>query len=198
MREINVVLRPTSLKLSALETIGVDSGAFFCSTQQIPMLFAIGDFDSVTPEQLDVIKEFCDDVREYPTAKNETDFEIALSYLEYYDVIYVYGALGDRKDHEYLNVLFAADDKRIILLDENHRIYRIDQGVHLIRKDGYYYVSILPLETGSITLEGFKYPLNKMPINRKSRFLTSNEILKSEAKIHLHQGSALVIESKII
>ena len=55
---------------------------------------------------------------------------------------------------------------------------------------------MLPLSEGEITLEGFKYPLNKQKINSQSQFLTSNELIDETAVMVLEHASAMIILSK--
>ena len=195
MKTVNIVLRPTSLTLLGEDTIGVDAGALYCLNKDIPMIKVLGDFDSIERKDLERIKENYPKLEIYSNEKNETDFELALRYVTDYDLIYVYGGLGNRRDHEYINVLFICEDSRIVLLDEDNRIQSFTPGKYIFEKNDYKYISIIPLKKGEITLEGFKYPLNHVPIDVTSRFLTSNEI-DDEGVLTLTEGLILVIQSK--
>ena len=195
MRSVNIVLRPVAMELLGLDTIGVDSGALFCLDHGIKMKATVGDFDSIAPEDLKRLHEETLNLHVFPKEKNETDFEIALQFADAYDRIYVYGALGERRDHEYGNVMFAYGDSRLVLLNETNRIHSVGPGIYTFKKNDFTYFSLITFDEGEITLEGFKYPLKNEPVNIRSRHLTSNEIV-DEGTMTVHRGRMLIIESK--
>lgn len=179
------------------DAIGVDYGAWVLYERKIPMLFACGDFDSVDENQRKILEKNIARLIKLPVHKDVTDFGYVLSLLEEYDLIYVYGALGGRKDHEYVNIRYLKDDSRLIFLDESNRIRLYRPGRYEFRKEKEWdYFSVLPLSEGEITLEGFKYPLNKQKINSQSQFLTSNELIDETAVMVLEHASAMIILSK--
>ena len=75
-----------------------------------------------------------------------------------------------------------------------NRIQMRIAGTYTYPKRGYKYLSIIPLEKGLITLEGFKYPLRNQTIDIDSYYLTSNEIV-TDGVIKLESGRVLIIES---
>lgn len=197
MKTVNLVLRPFKGVLEGEETVGVDRGALYCLKMNIPMLFACGDFDSITSDDLMNLEASNVTIYQYPEDKDLTDFEIALRYVQSdYDVIHVYGAFGDRKDHEYLNVLFAIDNPKIVLHDENNRIQVYESGIHHFNKTVFTYFSIIPLMESTITLRGFRYNLECRSVNIQSRYLTSNRIEDEVGELHVIDGRVLVIETK--
>lgn len=177
------------------DVIGVDYGAWFCIKNNIPMKFACGDFDSVTKSQKKDILKLDIPVHTLPTHKNMTDFEYALTLCDSYDLIYVFGGLNGRKDHEILNVKFAIADERIILVDKTNSIQTISKGEHLINKANYEYLSFIPMEASIITIEGVKYPLERQKVAVHDSYLTSNEIEKEQAYVQVHEGSFILIQS---
>lgn len=197
MKTVNLVLRPFKGTVEGSVTVGVDRGALFCLETDIPMIFACGDFDSVTPKELERIQALEIPIHQYPEDKDLTDFEIALRYVQSeYDVIHVYGAFGDRKDHEYLNVLFAIDNPNIVLHNENNRIQVYESGVHYFNKNEFTFFSIIPLMESVITLQGFRYNLKQRSVNMQSRYLTSNRLEDEVGELHVNFGKVLVIETK--
>ena len=54
--------------------VGVDGGALRLLDQHLSMEVAIGDFDSVTKEQRDLIHEAAGTVVQLPSEKDDTDF----------------------------------------------------------------------------------------------------------------------------
>lgn len=193
MKRINLVLRPINIEIKG-ETIGVDSGALYCLDNGIEMKLALGDFDSISFEDFKRLEASGVKIIKFSQEKNEIDFELALDHVTTYDEIYVYGGLGNRRDHEYTLMKFVMADERIIVIDKENRIQVRTAGTYTYPKRGYKYLSIIPLEKGLITLEGFKYPLKDQTINTDSYYLTSNEIV-TEGVIKLDRGKVLIIES---
>lgn len=193
MKRINLVLRPINVKITG-ETIGVDSGALYCLDNGIDMKLALGDFDSITLEDFKRLEASGVKIIKFSQEKNEIDFELALNHVTIYDEVYVYGGLGNRRDHEYTLMKFVMADSRIIVVDNENRIQMRIAGTYTYPKRGYKYLSIIPLEKGLITLEGFKYPLRNQTIDIDSYYLTSNEIV-TDGVIKLESGRVLIIES---
>ncbi|MBI4066445.1 thiamine diphosphokinase, partial [Candidatus Gottesmanbacteria bacterium] len=60
--------------------IGVDRGAYWLIANNIIPDIAIGDFDSVNPRELRVIKQKVKRTEEYPREKDATDMELAVEH----------------------------------------------------------------------------------------------------------------------
>lgn len=195
MKIASIVLNEFKSDLTG-DVFGVDYGAWLCYEKNIPMKAACGDFDSVDQNQKNAVFSLDIPIHVLPEEKDMTDFEYCLSLLDDYDLIYVYGALGGRKDHEYLNVRFAMRDHRLVLMDDLNRIQSLKQGVHIIKKDTFKYLSFLSLEKSLISLTGVKYPLDKRRVDYYDAYLGSNEIIDQEAKVTVISGSLLMIQSK--
>ena len=67
-----------------------------------------------------------------------------------------------------------------------------------IKKEKQYgeYVSLVPLSDIIVTLEGFKYPLDKANVSFGTTICQSNEIKENEGCITVHKGIVAVCESK--
>ena len=194
MKIASIVLR--EFKGEAVgDVFGVDSGAWFCLANNIKMKAACGDFDSINIEQKQAVFSLDIPIYELNREKDYTDFEYCLSLCADYDEIYVFGSLGGRRDHEYLNLEFAKRDSRIILIDELNRIRKVESGQYTIKKDGYKYLSFIVLENSMISIEDVRYPLIQREVDVKDTYLSSNEILFDEAKLEVHYGSFLMIQS---
>lgn len=63
---------------SGADWIGVDGGAKYLLERGIPMIKAMGDFDSLSESELASLKEHVADVSEFPAEKDLTDTEIGL------------------------------------------------------------------------------------------------------------------------
>jgi thiamine pyrophosphokinase len=157
------------------------------------MDLAVGDFDSVSSDELDVIKAFCKDIVILNAIKDVTDSQAALAYVEDFDEVILCGGLNGRIDHQLINIGLVKSDVRVRLWDENHLIYAIE-GNKTIKKAGYRYLSIFACVPSTIDLEGVKYPLSNQNITENDLYLVSNEIVEEEAFIRV-DGKVLIIQS---
>lgn len=173
--------------------VGVDRGALVCATLGIMMDLAIGDFDSVSAEELDMIRTFSKEVVRLDTVKDMTDTQAALSYVEDFDEVMICGGLGGRIDHQQINIGLVKKDIRLCLWDDHHLIYAVD-GDKTIKKAGYRYLSLFACEESTVDLSGVKYPLSNRKIDENDLYLVSNEILDEEALIRVN-GKVLIIQS---
>lgn len=174
---------------------GVDHGAICCMHQQIKMKKAIGDFDSITFDELEELKKNTK-VIQLPTHKDETDSEAAIliAMEDGYDEIILFGGLGGRIDHEMVNLhLMLYRDYPLTLMDENNTVKVLSKGTYEVEKT-HRYLSFLPLEESCITEEGVAYPLDKRKLSLQDIYTTSNEIVNEKARIIIHYGKVLMMQ----
>lgn len=163
----------------------------------------IGDFDSVNQK---VFKKYADkniEIIKYSSEKNYTDMELSINHAVekgFKDIILI-GASGTRLDHTVANMVliekYYKKDINIKILDNNNLIQIVTNNMIIpFRKN--YYVSIIPLTENieGLTLEGFKYPLDNVIVERGSTLCISNEISENVGVIKLNKGNALVFVSK--
>lgn len=174
--------------------VGVDRGALLCVQQGLNMDIAIGDFDSVTKEELELIGLHSKKVVMLDAVKDETDSQAAMAYVESFDEVILCGGLGGRIDHQQININLAKKDSRLKLWDENHLIYAV-VGAKIIKKAGYRYLSLFACEPSVVDLKGVKYPLDHRSITEDDLYLVSNEIIDEEAYLSV-KGKVLIIQSK--
>ncbi|MDO4500901.1 MAG: thiamine diphosphokinase [Erysipelotrichaceae bacterium] len=196
----NVVcgFKPDISKLKEGFNIGVDAGALYLINKGIKVDVAIGDFDSINEEDFKLIKENVKEVIKLNPIKDDTDFEHTLKYVKEkgFTELEVYGCLGGRQDHGLLNIkLLYQSDLNISIIDEQNKIYRLKKGKHLIKKDGYKYLSILNFEKVVLELKGTFYPIEKTELKLSDNYTTSNEILNEECELTIHEGQILLIQS---
>lgn len=173
--------------------VGVDRGALICAQKGLMMDLAVGDFDSVTKEELELIRLHCKEVVMLNTVKDVTDSQAALAYVDEFDEVILSGGLGGRIDHQMINIGLVKKDMRLSLWDENHLIYTVD-GEKTIKKAGYRYLSLFACEPSTVDLTNVKYPLSKQSIDENDLYLISNEIIDEEAFIRV-KGKVLIIQS---
>lgn len=180
------------------DLIGVDHGAKLLAQQGIQMRLSIGDFDSVDKEDLEVIKKHSNEMIVLQKEKDESDFEAALNRTHGYDKVFVYGGLGGRFDHQYVNIQLLKNDNRLVFLDEQNQIEVKREGTYPIIRNKFQYVSFFSLNEAVISLIGFKYALDQYPLKHDDLFALSNELLYEKAKLIVHSGKVLMIQSKDI
>jgi thiamine pyrophosphokinase len=165
---------------------------------------AIGDFDSVSEEELIEIRKnsgqtiACD-----PIDKNYTDTEMAVRLaldLQPTELILL-GALGTRFDHSLANVhLLALSTKQQVkttIIDDHNKISLVTDQI-TIEQQGYPNVSLLPLTLSveGITLDGFQYPLTDAELTIGQSLGISNVLVSSTGIITIRKGLLLVIQSR--
>lgn len=118
-------------------------------------------------------------------------------------VLHILGATGSRMDHVLANlqmlknILDAGIDGMII--DKNNQIQMI-RGTHHLKMKGIFgkYMSLIPatMDLSGITLQGFKYPLNRANTHFGESLCVSNELTAEEGRITIEEGTAWMILSR--
>jgi thiamine diphosphokinase len=196
---VAIILKRCESIPTAENYIGVDKGTLTLARNGKRMLLAIGDFDSVEESDLAYIKEYSDTLLQLNPIKDDTDSEAAVMYAieKGYQKIHLYGGLGGRLDHAMINLrLVSRFPETVYLHDQNNFIYSLAEGVHSIDKRDYTYISFFTEDKATISLEGFKYPLDKQQLTNKDTYTTSNEILEDRGIVTVHAGKVTVIQSK--
>lgn len=180
------------------DVIGVDRGAYYLSIKGIRMKAALGDFDSINKKERELIDQYAEEIIAYNPIKDETDLEAAVSYgkRKGYEKVIVYGALGGRQDHNYVNIrLLSLCGLEMELRDEKHilKVYR--KGQYEIRKKGFKYLSLFALKDSRISIGGVYYPLDDVILKTTDIYAISNEILAEKADLIIADGEVLVIQA---
>ncbi|KQL46664.1 thiamine pyrophosphokinase [Brevibacillus choshinensis] len=184
--------------------VGVDRGSLFLVQHGFSPRLAIGDFDSVSPDEKAEIEQHSQSVSSCdPIMKDLTDTEMALTWaLEQQPAeIVLVGALGSRFDHSLANVHLLQKALRADIpckiVDENNEIRLIDSAL-TVERDHFSTLSLLPLspEVTGITLHGFQYPLKNATLRIGDTLGISNVLKADTGTISLHSGQLLVIKSK--
>lgn len=156
---------------------------------------ALGDFDSVSPEDIPFIK--------YPAEKDVTDTEIAIDYAltKGADEIMILGGTGGRLDHTFANLylLYRTYKKGISvkMYDGNNLCFVTDKSIK-VQSEGKKYLSLFPLfgDVTGLSLYGVKYPLSEYNLEKSSSLCVSNEFRENAAKISFQSGVLLVVLSE--
>ncbi|HEM5031552.1 TPA: thiamine diphosphokinase [Streptococcus suis] len=185
--------------------VGVDAGSLRLLDHSLPLDWAIGDFDSVTPEELGRIKDQAERFLQAPAEKDDTDVELALKeiFKAYPQAqVRIYGALGGRMDHMMANLFLAAESdlaafmEQIELLDRQNIIRFRPAGQHRLSPiAGMKYISFMPSDQSRLTIRHAKYPLDASNYFFKKCY-SSNEFIDRDIDIQLDQGYVVLIYSK--
>ncbi len=184
--------------------IGADRGALFLVEHGIQPHIAVGDFDSITPEELEKVRSSsgqiitCD-----PIHKDLTDTELA--YMTAMDKqareIIMMGVTGSRLDHTLANIqimLRGLQHQIQSAIYDTHNYITLTGSTCVIQNRGFTYASLVPLtpEVTGITLEGFMYPLENATLRMGQSLGISNRLLEQEGTIRIESGLLLIIQSR--
>ncbi len=195
---IALALTDTAAEMNA-DYIGADRGALILAKQKIHMIAAIGDFDSVSEEQLSQIEACTDQMVRLNPIKDDSDSEAAvrMAVEKGYENIILLGALGGRTDHEIVNLKLAAEfPNRLILRNHQNMVEARSVGIYEIEQNEFPYFSIFTADEAEISLSGFKYPLSHRLMKKTDLYGLSNEILKDKGILTVHSGIVITIRSK--
>ncbi len=182
--------------------IGVDRAAYWLIAHGVVPDMAIGDFDSTSQDEWKKIKKIVSTIKQFTSKKDWTDMELAVSHaveLAPQEVM-IFGGTGTRLDHslaslELLDKLLKAK-VRHVLIDETNRVRIIGRGRTILKRGEHRYVSIFPYTTSvMLTLNGFRYNVQKSTMFRGVTIGVSNEIVGADATIEIFSGKTWVIES---
>lgn len=177
--------------------VGIEQGALKILEKELPLELAIGDFDSVSAAEKEYIKSSAKNFVLLNPIKDESDSEAALKYLKAlnYPNLTLYGALGKRFDHSFVNFQLV-EKYPVTLIDDYNKIFALKAGSHQIKDTGFKYLSIFTLKQAVITLKGVKYPLAETEIDPLTSYTLSNEIIEEWALIEVEAGSIIVVLSR--
>lgn len=138
--------------------------------------------------------------------KDDSDTQSAMNYAIQNGAkeIVILGVTGNRVDHLMANfgllILAQKQETEVALADRYNYMKLIPSGTILKKAEQFgKYVSFFPLggDVTGLTLEGFKYPLDKYHLTTADSGLTvSNEISEEYAKVTYESGTLLMIMSR--
>ncbi len=175
--------------------VGVDRGAYLAYLANIKLDYAIGDFDSISAKELELLYDYTKVIKLNPI-KDETDTLYALRMFASYDKLYILGGIaGPRIDHFVANLKLFYEFPNLVMIDNNTMIMECISGLNFL-KDEYKYYSFFALEdVYGLTLTGFKYQLENYNLSHCSPLGVSNEVVDN-ASLSFSSGKLLLIKSK--
>ena len=184
---------------SDVDYIGADKGALVLADQGIPMVLAVGDFDSVSDDEFSSIEKASDEVIRLNPIKDDADSEHAVAEAKRrgYEKVILLGATGRRTDHTIVNLRLALKYTGFVWIEDDYnRIHAVDAGTYVLREDGYPYKSFFTEEGALVSLEGFQYPLCDRELTSMDLYTVSNELVNAEGRLIVKRGKILIIESR--
>lgn len=188
--------------------IGIDRGNLHLIKMGIDPLVAIGDFDSLQPEEYQLMKAHVSDIRQSIPEKDDTDTQLGLKVAieeHHADRLDIYGATGGRLDHFLANLWMVLEPRfkkyapKIRMIDKQNTITFFLPGEYTITKepDKKYlaFVALTPMD--HLTLFDEKYQLDDYQVKRPIS-LASNEFVGDKARFKFGSGVMCVIQSKDI
>lgn len=186
-----------------------DGGARTALALGLVPAYVIGDFDSLSEDNLHELARRGAQLHRHPARKDETDLELALLFTarlarddERIEIV-VLGARGGRLDHELANMLLLAmpalkcadvsivhGQERVFLIDARDRPAQLT-----LRGSPGDTVSLLPFggDAHGIRTTGLEYPLRDESLFVGPARGVSNVLLGETATIFLRQGMLLCV-----
>ena len=182
--------------------VGADGGAAQALACGVAPDVVIGDMDSLPGDaRASLAASGCEFIT-HPRAKDETDLELALSYVveRGFQEIIIFGALGGRLDHTLANLLLLALPRfaavRVRIVDDSEEALLVRDG-HAVTVDGRPgdTLSLLPLggDARGVTTSGLAWALDGDTLAFGSSRGVSNEMTGSTARIAVREGCVLVV-----
>lgn len=184
-----------------------DRGSLFLLELGIVPDVALGDYDSLTFDEREIVESKVKDMRYSNPIKDFTDSEMLFyaAFIDYrVDSLTVYGATGGRMDHFFVNmyaILKAPFDRfkeKIKFIDKQNIIHFFGKGKHILPYEAdYKYLGIGTL-TGAknFSIKNARYDLQSIDLPVPTVY-SSNEYLNRQAiEISCESGTLIVINSR--
>lgn len=186
--------------------VGVDRGGLLLLEAGLPLDLAVGDFDSLSKEELLRVKKEAKRMHTSPAEKDDTDTQLALEEaLTIFPEarITIVGATGGRLDHFLANLWLPMEERfrpfirQIVLKDEQNSISYYSPGEYTVMREAdkkyLAYCCLTPVE--NLTLKKSKYLLNQRQVPVPTSY-ASNEFIGDTAVFSFDSGMIAVIQSK--
>lgn len=184
--------------------IAADGGARHILAFGILPSIIIGDLDSLTADEVSNFVNLGVRILRFPTAKDETDLELALSYAlkAGYTPIIIFGAFGGRLDQILGNLAMLANPNALladIRLEDGLTEAFFIKNQALIHGSPGDTVSFIPWggQVDGVSTNGLAYPLiNETLFPYRTRSI-SNQMLVQTAAVRLVNGLLLCIHIRV-
>ncbi|MCS7282520.1 MAG: thiamine diphosphokinase [Anaerolineae bacterium] len=196
---VRPLLRPDDVLIAA------DGGTYHLLALGLRPHVVVGDLDSLPLSLVSALQQEGTVLYRYPSAKDETDLELALHHALTYapQAIRIVGALGLRLDQTLANVaLLAAPwlEGIDVRLDDGLEEVLLVRSEATIEGQPGETVSLLPWGTPveGITTDGLRWPLREETLYPDRTRGISNELTAPRAHIRIRSGLLIVVHRRNI
>lgn len=186
--------------------VGADFGAVRLCNAGIKPLLAVGDFDTATTKQAQLVKRMSEETYQLPPEKDYTDTEVSLLEIKKRfapEKITVYGATGGRVDHLLANLFsvlridYPEFVPKVSFIDSQNVIEFYLPGAYEIKKIAQMkYLSFIALtQVKQLTLSDEKYTLFEKDLEFPTAYV-SNEFVGDTAHFSFQSGVICVVQSR--
>lgn len=204
--EEEIVSNNFLLSFQNTKFIGADYGTVYLLNKGIIPDLAVGDFDSLTEEEWQLVQERVPTIERHLPEKDETDTELAIVRALAYkpSEIILTGVTGGRLDHyeANLHILYRIQKNnpsiQIKMVNKFNCLQFLWPGQHMIEADHYFkYLSFFAFDDviKNVTLRNVRYQTTDEVIDIGTTRFTSNEIVGDYASISFSNGICLMIRS---
>ncbi|RCK74266.1 MAG: thiamine pyrophosphokinase [Anaerolineae bacterium] len=184
--------------------IAADGGLRLCHQLNLLPDILVGDFDSLTEQEVQQMQAQGVRVLRYPARKDETDLELALQAAceQAVDEIIVLGGLGARWDQTLANLLLPAYRRfrhvPMVFVDGQHEIFALNappaRRLTLRGRIGDT-LSLIPIggDVRGVTVQGAEYPLEREELHFGATRGLSNVFLEETVLLEIDEGSLLAV-----
>ncbi|MEI5994163.1 thiamine diphosphokinase [Candidatus Enterococcus mansonii] len=186
--------------------VGVDRGSLFILEKGWPLHLAVGDFDSLTEDERQLVQRKAEELKQAQAEKDDTDTQLALALaLEKFPnaKVTMIGTTGGRLDHFLSNLWLPLEPRfrpfagQLIVKDDQNSISYYLPGSYVLKKEAdmryLAYCCLTPVT--NLTLTESKYTLNQADVDRPISY-ASNEFVGETASFSFDTGLIAVIQSR--
>ena len=188
--------------------VGVDRGSLYLIEQGFPLNLAVGDFDSISAEELKQVTSQAECLIQAPAEKDDTDTELALKtiFKDWPEAqVTIFGAFGGRLDHLMSNLFLPSEPKETIegvILDVPRGVSQIGQfDVVTINKgarDGLVEGNVLAVyKTGETVRDNIGGDSVKIPDERSGLLMVFRTYDKLSYGLVLYASRQLAVMDKV-
>lgn len=185
--------------------IGVDRGALHLIEMGLVPDICVGDFDSLTEQELSLLESKCAEIRYSTPIKDLTDSELMLqtALIDYQvDSLRIYGATGGRLDHMLVNLFtflkpeFRQYAEQVELVDRNNTVQYLLPGSHEIADRGSKYFGVAVLSSADkLSITGAKYELAPTDVLVPTVYGSNEFLAQASCQIAFETGLVAIIYS---
>ncbi|MFA7032512.1 MAG: thiamine diphosphokinase [Bacilli bacterium] len=179
--------------------VGIDKGAYLALQSGLQLNYAVGDFDSLSLSEFDSVKKTHSEIIQLNPIKDCTDTFYAYQKFEKnMDKIIILGGIqGKRIEHFIALLNLIKQDDRIELIDDYTSIKHLKSPYrYKLEKSDYRFISFFSLGNTILSLNGFKYALNKYSLSSLDSLCISNELVNLFGEVEINGDDCLMFQSK--